>query len=110
MILGIVISVLCGIACIVFGIIHTTGNINSLHSYHRDNVKEEDKKPFGRRVGAGTITIGASLVIYGVLMLLSELAALPVLTSIALGIMLVGIVVGLIITFVAIKKYNKTIF
>ncbi|MBO5092398.1 MAG: hypothetical protein J6C61_07955, partial [Clostridia bacterium] len=90
MILGTVISVLCGIACIVFGIIHTTGNINSLHSYHRDNVKEEDKKPFGRRVGAGTITIGASLVIYGVLMLLSELLAVPVLTTVALIIMLVG--------------------
>ena len=110
MILGIVISVLTGIACIVFGIIHTTGNINSLHSYHRDNIKEEDKKPFGRRVGAGTITIGASLFVYGVLMLFAELLAMPVLTTVALIIMLVGIFVGLVITFWAIKKYNKTIF
>ena len=110
MILGAVISISVGIACIVFGIINTTGNINSLHSYHRDKVKEEDKKPMGKRVGAGTIIIGASLVIYGVLMLLSELLAVPVLTTVALIIMFVGIFVGLIITFWAIKKYNKTIF
>lgn len=110
MIVGVVVSILVGILCIAFGITHMRGNISSLHSYHRNNVKEEDKKPFGKRVGAGMIIIGISIFIYGVLMLISELAALPVLTSIALGIMLVGIVVGLIITFVAIKKYNKTIF
>ena len=110
MILGVVISISVGVLCIVLGAINATGNISLLHSYHRNNVREEDKKSLGICVGIGMIIIGISLLIYGVLMLISELFALPVLISIALGIMLVGIVVGLVITLIAIKKYNKTIF
>ncbi len=110
MILGVVISISCGVLCIVLGAINTTGNISLLHSYHRNNVREEDKKSLGICVGIGMIIIGISLLIYGVLMFISELFALPFLISIALGIMLVGIAVGLVITLIAIKKYNKTIF
>ncbi|MBE6664241.1 MAG: hypothetical protein E7602_07065 [Ruminococcaceae bacterium] len=110
MILGVVISILTGITFIVLGVVYTTGNINSLHSYHRENIKEEDKKPFGKRIGAGMIVQGIALLAYGVLLLISELASLPSLTSIGLAVLIVGIILGLIITFWAIKKYNKTIF
>ena len=110
MILGAVISISVGIMCIVFGIISTTGNISLLHSYHRDNVKEEDKKPLGIRVGIGLIIQGLALLVYGVLMMLSELLIISSLTSIALAVLLVGTVFGIIITLVAIKKYNKSIF
>lgn len=110
MILGVVISILTGITFIVLGVVYTTGNINSLHSYHRENIKEEDKKPFGKRIGAGMIVQGIALVAYGILLLFAELLAVPTLTTVALVIMIAGIALGLIITFWAIKKYNKTIF
>ncbi|MBQ3041541.1 MAG: hypothetical protein IJD42_08105 [Clostridia bacterium] len=110
MILGVVISISVGILCIVLGAINLTGNISLLHSYHRNNVSKENEKSLGRCVGIGMIIIGISLLIYGVLMFISELVALPSLISIALIIMLVGMAVGLVITLIAIKKYNKTIF
>ncbi|MBQ8331912.1 MAG: hypothetical protein IJX94_05390 [Clostridia bacterium] len=35
----------------VLGIINMTGNISSLHWYHRQRVTKEDRKPFGKLVG-----------------------------------------------------------
>ena len=110
MILGAVISISVGILCIVFGIISTTGNISLLHSYHRDNVKEEDKKPMGKRVGAGLITVGGSIFTMGIFSILAEALQKENLMYIGEGIMTAGLIVGIIITLVAIKKYNKSIF
>ena len=98
-----------GVICIILGVLNTKGNISSLHSYHRNNIRKEDIKPFGKRVGAGTIIIGASVLIFGVLSILSEALKLTVLIPVGAGIMTVGIVLGLVITLVTIKKYNKTI-
>ena len=56
-----IIPIAIGILISVLGIINMTGNISSLHSYHRHRVKEEDIKPFGRLVGTGTLIIGVSL-------------------------------------------------
>jgi hypothetical protein len=54
-----VVTALVGIVCIVLGISNMKGNISSLHSYHRSRVSEEDRIPFGKKVGLGTIIIGA---------------------------------------------------
>lgn len=53
LILGIILSTL--------GIVNIRGNISTIHSYNRRNVKEEDVAPYGRAVGTGTLVIGASL-------------------------------------------------
>lgn len=37
-----------GIVLMVFGISNLKGNINSIHSYHRHRVSEEDKAIFGK--------------------------------------------------------------
>ena len=105
-----IIPILIGILCIVLGIINTTGNISSLHSYHRHRVSEEDRIPFGRRVGAGTIIIGASIVVMGVLSTVGVMTSNDIYTLIGTGIMLVGLAVGIFITFRAMIKYNKGIF
>ena len=110
MIAAAIICILVGVLCIVFGAISTTGNISLLHSYHRDNVKEEDKKPFGRRVGAGLITVGASIFVMGVLSIFAKVLANDVFVYIGKVVMAVGMLTGIIISLVSIKKYNKTIF
>ena len=56
-----------GILVSVLGIINMTGNISSLHSYHRHRVTEENKKPFGRLVGLGTLIIGITMIIFGMI-------------------------------------------
>ncbi len=56
-----------GVILIVLGIMNMKGNISSLHWYHRKRVAEEDRKPFGKLVGLGTLIIGIALVISGIL-------------------------------------------
>ena len=105
-----IVFLLVGIACIVFGILNTKGNISSLHSYHRDNVREEDKLPFGRLVGTGLLIIGSALIVFGALLLITELTSNPLYILIGTVLLVVGLFVGLGISFYAIKKYNKSIF
>ena len=103
-------SIGIGVLCAILGIINMTGNISSLHSYHRHRVREEDKKAFGKLVGLGTLIAGASLIIFGILSLASERSELPVLLLIGTVELIVGIVVGLGISLFAMFKYNKGIF
>ena len=105
-----IITVLIGILLCVLGGVNMTGNISSLHSYHRKRVREEDKKPFGRLVGIGSIMSGISIAALGVFMYVHEKTQNPlylIVGCIAFG---VGLVVGLGINFFAMIKYNKGIF
>jgi len=104
------ISGMIGLFLIVMGILNCKGNVSSLHSYHRHRVSEEDRIPFGRMVGLGTILCGAGLVIFGGMSFLAEktqIAALSIVGSVLLAVLLV---VGLILTFRAMLKYNGGIF
>ena len=99
-----------GVAIIIMGIMNMCGNISTLHRHHRNRVSEENRLPFGRLVGLGTIIMGASLLILGVFTAVSyftENALFETIGSIILGI---GFVVGLAISFYAMKKYNGGIF
>ncbi len=99
-----------GVILIVLGIMNMKGNISSLHWYHRQRVTEEDRKPFGKLVGLGTLIIGIALVISGILFWISEVTATELWLIIGCVITVVGIVVGLVLSFYAMIKYNKGIF
>ena len=58
---GNIVTFLVGVVCIVLGISNMRGNISSLHSYHRSRVSEEDRIPFGKQVGLGTIIVGIGI-------------------------------------------------
>ena len=99
-----------GILISVIGIINMTGNINSLHSYHRHRVKEEDRLVFGRTVGGGTLIVGVGTVVFSVLMMIYDATAAQVLVWIAVSVLLLGVIVGLALSFWGMIKYNKGIF
>ena len=99
-----------GILISVMGIINMTGNISSLHQYHRQRVSEEDRKPFGKLVGLGTLIIGISVSVFAVLQHLSVYTENEIFVLIGTAELLVSIVIGLIISFYAMKKYNGGIF
>ena len=101
---------LLGLLISVMGIINMTGNINSLHSYHRHRVKEEDRAPFGRMVGGGTLTVGMGVIVFSVLMMIFDATAAQPLMWIGVVVMLTCIIVGLAISFWGMFKYNKGIF
>ena len=99
-----------GLILIVIGIGNTKGNINSLHGYHRKRVREEDRIPFGKLVGTGTILIGIGAMVNGVLSFLAQAMEKQSLADMGQIIMIVGIVIGLGISFFGMIKYNKGIF
>ncbi len=99
-----------GILVSVLGIINMTGNISTIHWYHRKRVSEENVKPFGKLVGSGTLIMGIAFVIFGILKLISEQMELDVLLIIGTVEIIVGIVVGMGLSLYAMIKYNKGIF
>ena len=105
-----IICLIIGVICIALGISHRKGNISSLHSYHTHRVSEEDKIPFGKRVGLGTIIIGVSLVIFGVFSAIAFFTEQSLFPFIGMGVFIAGLIVGGIFAFSAMIKYNKGIF
>ena len=105
-----IVTALVGVVCIVLGISNMKGNISSLHSYHRSRVSEEDRIPFGRMVGLGTIIIGAATIVFSGLSAVTLYTDNEMFTLIGTGILIAGIIVGLVISFKAMIKYNKGIF
>ena len=99
-----------GAICIFLGIQNRKGNIESLHSYHRQRVTEEDRLPFGKQVGLGMIIIGIVVIIMGILLLLTELTKSELYALIGSAVLVVGIAAGTGISFHAMCKYNKGIF
>lgn len=99
-----------GLIVSILGIVNMTGNISSLHRYHRHRVTEENVKPFGKLVGLGTLIVGLSLMIFGALAFISEQIQAVPLIVIGTVELIAGIVVCLSISFYAMIKYNKGIF
>ena len=107
---GFIVSIIVGAICIGLGISNMRGNISSLHSYHRSKISEEDRIPFGKRVGLGTIIIGIGIIIFSACGIAAFYTENNLFTVIGTVIMIVSIVVGMIISFAAMKKYNGSIF
>lgn len=104
------VTTIFGVLISVMGIINITGNISTLHWYHRKRVAETDKKPMGKLVGLGTLVIGLAMIFFGVLFLIFEKTQIDVYVWIGSGILITGLAVGLILNIYAIIKYNKGLF
>ena len=107
---GNIVAFLVGVVCIVLGISNMRGNISTLHSYHRHRVSEEDRIPFGKQVGLGTMVIGVGIIIFSVLSTVTPYTENNIFILIGTAVLIVDIVAGLIISFKAMIKYNKGIF
>ena len=99
-----------GLLVCVLGIINMTGNISSLHWYHRQRVIEKNRKPFGKLVGLGTLIIGLAMIVFGILFLVFEQTQLELLVTIGVIELLASIAAGTLVSFYAMKKYNGGIF
>jgi len=99
-----------GILISILGILNMTGNISSLHWYHRQRVAEENRKAFGKLVGLGTLIIGLAMIVFGMLYLIFEYTQLKILVIVGAIELIAGIIVGIIISFYGMKKYNGGIF
>ena len=107
---GNIVTFLVGVVCIVLGISNMRGNISSLHSYHRSRVSEEDRIPFGKQVGLGTIIVGIAIIVFSVLSSVTLYTENDIFILVGTAVLIIGIILGLVISFRAMIKYNKGIF
>ena len=107
---GNIVTFLVGVVCIVLGISNMRGNISSLHSYHRSRVSEEDRIPFGKQVGLGTIIVGIGIIVFSVLSSVTLYTENDIFILVGTAVLIIGIILGLVISFRAMIKYNKDIF
>ena len=102
--------VIIGVVISALGITNMKGNISSLHWYHRQRVLPEDVKPFGEKVGLGTLIIGIAIIVFGLFSLIAYLTEIEVFTIIGAVLLIPAIIVGLGMSLYAIIKYNKGLF
>ena len=107
---GNIVAFFVGIVCIVLGSSNMRGNISSLHSYHRHRVSEEDRVPFGKQVGLGTIVIGIGIIVFSVLSSVTLCTENDIFILVGTVFLIIGIILGLVMSFRAMIKYNKGIF
>ena len=107
---GNIVTFFVGVVCIVLGISNMRGNISSLHSYHRSRVSEEDRIPLGKQVGLGTIIVGIGIIVFSVLTSVTLYTENDIFTLVGTAVLIIGIILGLVISFRAMIKYNKGIF
>lgn len=105
-----IIPIVFGAFCVILGILNMKGNISSIHWYHRQRVTEENKMPFGRMVGLGTIMCGISMIVFGCCLFATETLKNDILMLIGVAVMIIGMLAGIILSLYAIIKYNKGIF
>lgn len=105
-----IVTLIVGALICFFGVKNMMGDISSLHSYHRSRVKDEDVKPFGKMVGLGTLLCGVGVLIMSAFSFIASLSGIDALVIVGTALMMVGIVVGCVISFYAMKKYNGGIF
>lgn len=106
----IIVSFVVGVVCILLGISNMKGNILSIHSYHRHRVSEQDRIPFGRKVGMGTLIIGVAAIVLGITTAITDYTDNNVYMIVGAVIFVVALIIGLGISFYAMIKYNKGIF
>ena len=102
--------IIIGIFISILGISNMKGNISSIHRYHRKRITDENRLPFGRMIGLGTIICGVSIVIFGCLSFAAVKTQFDLFTIIGTVIVVVGLVIGLALSLYAMIKYNKGIF
>ena len=105
-----IVSFLVGVICIVLGISNMRGNISTLHSYHRNRVSEEDRIPFGKQVGLGTVVIGIGIIIFSVMSAVTLYTENDIFALLGIALLIGAIIIGLVISLRAMIQYNKGIF
>ena len=105
-----IVTFIVGIVCVALGVSNMRGNISSLHAYHRNRVSEADIVPFGKQVGLGTVIIGIGIMVFSGLSAVTLYTENDVFLLVGTAVMIGCMVIGLILSFRAMIKYNKGIF
>ena len=94
---------ICALVFMIVSILIGKGYTNLIHDYHMFNIKEEDKKEYGKAVSKAFAVIAASCFVSGIVGLFNFL-------RVAVAVIFIGILTALVILIKAQKKYNGGLF
>ena len=93
--------ILLGIFISILGFSRMKGNISSVRWYHRKRVTEENRLPFGRMIGLGTVICGGSIVVSSCFIFVSEKTQIGLFAIIGSAVAVAGLVTGLALNIYA---------
>lgn len=94
----------------LLGILNMTGNIRSVHLNQRINIIPEDIDMFSKLIGIGTLTVGISCILFGILEILHDLFYYKIFIIVGIIIISLGSIIGCGICIYSILKYNFGFF
>ena len=92
---------------LAFGIAVYKGNTKLIHDYHQANIKESERREYGRAFSKGMFAICATLLISGIIALFGEGGLI---LTVSLLVLAAGLTVSVIILVKVQKKYNGGLF
>lgn len=92
-----------GLLIIGVGISNLLGHISSIHRYNRSKVHEEDLPVYGKMMGIGTVVVGGTIALIGILQMVLDMEFIFYLA-------IPGLIVGVGVMLYAQFKYNRGIF
>ena len=107
MILYFVIMFLCAVLFLAVGIAIYRGKTDLIHDYHQTNVKESERREYGRAFSKGMFVLSASMFASGILVLFGDNGAVQ---TASLIVLFAGIAVSVVIFLIVQKKYNGGLF
>lgn len=99
-----------GVMLCVMGAFNMCGHISTLKRHHRHRVTEENRKPFGRLVGLGTLIIGVGMILFSLLSFFAQRTESIVFTTVGAGLLIAAAIAGIVLNIYAMIKYNHGIF
>ena len=100
-----IIMFLTAVLFVVIGVAIYQGKTNLIHDYHQTNVT--DKSAYGKSFGKAMLVISTALFLSGIVSLLGDSEKI---TSVAVAVLIVGLIIGFICIFCVQKKYNNGVF
>ena len=105
-----IILIALGVIVIILGMNIMRGSVCLIHEYHMQQVTEENKAAFGKRMGLGTLFCGAGIGLFGALAVLSEGTSQPFWMTAGVCSCVVSLVAGIGIMIRTTRKYNNGMF
>ena len=102
-----IIMFLTGILFLVMGIAVYRGNTGLIHDYHQTNIKESERREYGRRFSIGLFAICTTLLISGIIGFFGKEGSVLAASLVVLG---GGLIVSIVILVKVQKRYNGGLF
>ena len=96
-----------GVLLLIISILLCFGFLNLLHEYHRNHVKEEDKKKFALSMGLSLLISALGMIASGITAIIVNNDSIELVTML---LVVVPLFVTIVFSLFFVKKYNGQIF